>query len=113
MDPFIILVLTHFVSDWFFQPTPWAIKKVKYFRPRLYHAIQYSVIFLPVLYFLNLSLLWVFWIFITHLLLDDYKLVKWWSKVIKRGTSKTHPSWINVIQDQVLHVLVLIPVVVI
>jgi len=110
MNPFTILVLTHFVSDFFLQPSAWGENKIKNFLPRLYHCIQYAVVFIPVLYLLQISLWWVFWLFITHLLIDDYKFVNWWNKYIKRA-KKPLPGYFMLVQDQILHILVLLPVV--
>ena len=109
IDTFTILVLTHFVSDWFLQPGKWGETKQVIFKSRLFHAIQYSILFIPVLYFLNINLLWVLWIFITHLLIDDYKFVNLWNKYIKRITRPV-PDWFLVVQDQTIHILVLVPV---
>jgi hypothetical protein len=110
MDTFLIFILTHFVSDWLFQPATWGSQKLKNFKPRLYHAIQYAVIFLPVLYFLGLNLWWFFWIFLTHLYLDSYKFVNLWNKYVRKATPDNCPHWIFVIQDQIFHILVLIPI---
>ncbi|MCD4666491.1 DUF3307 domain-containing protein [archaeon] len=95
----------------FLQPGKWGENKIKHFKPRLYHCIQYSVVFLPVLYFLHINLLWVFWIFLTHLFIDDYKFVNWWNKKIKR-ISEPLPRWFVLAQDQILHILVLVPLVI-
>ena len=111
---FTALILTHFVSDWFFQLDKWGANKKNNFKYLLYHCIQYSILFLPIIYLLNLNMLWVFWLFATHLLIDDYKFVKFWNKHIKRVTPKSNlPPWYESVQDQILHILVLIPVVLI
>ncbi len=107
IDNFIILILTHFVSDWFFQPSKWALKKQSNLKYRFYHSIQYTVLFLPVFYFLNINFLWLFWIFFTHLYIDSYSFVKGWNKFIKGD--KNSPMWLQTVQDQILHILVLIP----
>ena len=106
----MVLILTHFVSDWFFQPSKWAFGKLNSLKYRFFHCVQYTVLFLPVLYLLNLNLLWLFWIFFTHLLIDDYTFIKWWNRVKK---DKNPPAWVETVQDQILHVLVLIPIVLI
>jgi len=110
IDNFAILVLTHFVSDWFLQPREWAVNKTKKFKPRFYHCIQYTILFLPVLYFLQINLLWLIWIFLTHLFIDSYKFVNWWNKKVKM--EKETPREILTVQDQILHILVLIPLVI-
>ena len=107
---FTILILTHFISDWFLQPSKWAKNKIKIFKYRFFHCIQYSILFIPVLYFLQINLLWVLWIFITHLYIDSYRFVKWWNKNITK--SNKPPLWFMIVQDQILHILVLIPVVI-
>lgn len=110
LSNFAILILTHFVSDWFLQPGKWGETKQKIFKSRLLHCIQYTLVFIPALYFLKINMYWLIWIFITHLLIDDYKFVNWWNKNIKRITRPV-PDWFMVVQDQILHVLVLVPVV--
>ena len=109
IDNFIILILTHFVSDWFFQPTKWALNKVKVTKYRFFHCIQYLILFIPVLYFLKINLLWLFWIFLSHFFIDDYKILTWWSKSVHK--EKKPLFWLMIVRDQILHVLVLIPLV--
>lgn len=109
LSNFTILILTHFVSDWFFQLDKWGVNKMTNFKYLLYHCIQYSILFLPVLYFLKINLLWSVWIFVTHLAIDNYKFVTFWNKYVKR-ISKPLPNWFPVVQDQIIHILVLIPV---
>jgi hypothetical protein len=108
-EELLLLTITHFVSDWLFQPGEWAVKKVKIFKYRFLHSIQYTILFIPVLYYLNINLLWLVWIFITHLLLDDYKFVNWWNRNIKREKSKI--NWLIIVEDQIFHILVLIPLI--
>ncbi len=109
-DELLILIITHFVSDWLFQPGKWAVKKIKIFKYRFLHSIQYTLLFIPVLYLLNISLLWLIWIFATHLFIDSYKLVNFWnSKIRNRGVE--NPHWIDIVQDQILHIIILIPLI--
>jgi len=105
---FWILILTHLVSDLFLQPGKWAVLKATQFRPRLYHCIQYTIPFLIIFYFININFLWGIWIFASHLYLDSYALINWWDSNITG--SKRLPKWFLVMQDQVLHILTLIPV---
>ena len=108
IEAFTILILAHFVSDWLFQPAKWAVKKHQNLKYRFFHSIQYIILFIIVLYFLNISLYWVIWIFFTHLFIDSYAFVRWWNRYI-RG-DKNAPMWIQTIQDQILHIIVLIPI---
>jgi Protein of unknown function (DUF3307) len=107
---FEILVLTHFVSDWFLQPGNWAENKTKQFKPRLYHCIQYSALFIPVFCLLKMSLWWTVPVFITHILIDDYRFVNWVNRKV-RGVSDKMPQWVPTVMDQILHVLVLAAIV--
>jgi len=111
MDPFIILVLTHFVSDWLFQPTKWALTKIRNWKPRLFHSIQYAIIFLPVFWVLNVSLYWLIYLLITHYIVDSYVPVKIWNKMRDFGSKKKTQGELMIVQDQIIHILLLIPLV--
>jgi len=111
MDPFIILVLTHFVSDWFFQPTKWALTKIQNRKSRLFHSIQYIMIFLPVLWILNIGLYWLIYLFATHYIIDSYAPVKIWNKIRDFGSKKQSQMGLMTVQDQIIHILLLIPLV--
>ena len=112
MSDFSILIITHLVSDWFFQIHNWAINKKKNFKYLLYHCIQYTILFIPALYLLGISQIWLIWIFITHLAIDNYWFVNTWNKYIKRAKTPI-PDWHLVVQDQILHVIVLVPIIII
>jgi len=100
-----ILILVHFVSDWFLQPEKWANNKKDKFKYLLFHSIQYTIIFIPFLYILKINLLWALWIFGMHLILDNRKFLKWWNtKVMKK---KKIPSIVELVQDQTLHIITL------
>lgn len=98
-----ILLLIHFAGDFLFQPGEWAIKKITNKRALFYHSLQYTLPFVIAFYFLNINLLWSFWIFGTHFLLDDRKFLDWWNHKIKR--EKKTPEWVVMVQDQALHVI--------
>jgi hypothetical protein len=109
-EELLLLIITHFVSDWLFQPGKWGSQKIKVFKYRFFHAIQYTLLFIPVLYLLNINLLWLVWVFTTHLLIDSYKFVNFWNNKIRSRGVET-PKWIIIIQDQILHLLVLVPLI--
>jgi len=110
MSTISILIITHFISDWFFQLDEWAIKKKTQFKYLLYHCIQYTMIFIPVFFFLKINFLWLIWIFLSHLLIDNYVFVNSWNKYVRRS-KKTPPDFVLVTQDQILHILALIPII--
>ena len=57
---------------------------------------------------MSISLYWGIWIFATHLAIDNRKFVIWWNKIIKQ--TKNTPFWLTIMQDQILHLLALIPI---
>ena len=103
-----ILLLIHFIGDFLLQPGEWALNKIKSKKALLYHSLQYSIPFVIAFYFLNISMLWGVWIFGTHFLLDDRRFIDWWNKTLKR--EKTTPEWVMMVQDQALHVLCVVVV---
>ncbi|MCK5149304.1 DUF3307 domain-containing protein [Candidatus Pacearchaeota archaeon] len=108
-EELLILIITHFVSDWFFQPAKWAVSKITNAKPRFFHSLQYTILFIPVLYLIKINLFWLIWIFVTHFFIDDYKFVNWWNKKIKGEKNKI--QWLIMVQDQILHILVLVPLI--
>lgn len=118
MDVFAILLLTHFVSDYFFHPTWWGMqnkKGMKFWKPNLFHSIQYAVIFLPVLYVLNINLLWALYLVATHFIVDTYIPVQLWNRHIRNAINKKKipknepPKSVEIVEDQILHILFLLP----
>jgi hypothetical protein len=107
---FLILVLIHLVSDFFFQPQDWALKKSSSFRHLFFHSAQYSLLFIIPFFFLKISFFWVIYLFLTHLAIDNRKFLDWYNKKIKK--EKTTPFWVVIVQDQILHLVVLIPLVI-
>ncbi len=107
---FSILIMTHLVSDWFFQPDKWAKLKKTKIKYLILHSIQYTALFIPVFYVLEISMLWLIWLLGTHLLIDNYKFVTAWNKYIRRA-KQTPQDWFLVAQDQILHVLAIIPII--
>lgn len=117
-ETFIILILAHFVSDWFFQPTYWGDNKSKNKKYLTYHSIQYAIIFLPVFYFLGINYLWAIYLFVAHFIIDTRIPINLWNDHVRNAISKKkipkgHPDFfIKVVEDQILHILLLIPIIV-
>jgi len=108
-EELLFLIITHFVSDWFFQPARWSVSKTIDTKHRMFHSLQYTALFVPVLYLLQINLLWLFWILASHFLIDDYKFVNWWNVHVKKEKKKI--AWLNIVEDQILHILVFIPII--
>lgn len=81
--------------------------KIKYL---ILHSVQYTILFIPTFYFLQINMLWLAWLLGTHILIDNYKFVIAWNKYI-RGAKEIPLHWFLVVQDQILHVLVIIPII--
>ena len=109
INDFVVLVMVHFVSDFFFQPASWSVKKIGNFKYTFYHSIQYTIPFLIAFYFMSISFWWGLLIFGSHLAIDGRQFLEWYNKAVK-GDKKC-PFWVMIIQDQVLHILVLVFVV--
>jgi hypothetical protein len=118
MDTFIILILAHFISDYFFHPTWWGMQNhsgMKSWRPNLFHSIQYAVIFLPVFYFLHINMLWALYLVATHFVIDTYIPLRLWNKHIRNAINKRKipknepPASVWHVEDQIIHILLLIP----
>jgi len=107
---FAALIVTHIIADWIFQ-TNWESKnKDKKILPLLVHGFVYSVSFIPALYFYKASFLWLFFLFITHIFLDQRKFEFWLLKL--KGYKKEELSEAKLILlligiDQAFHVVVL------
>jgi hypothetical protein len=102
-----ILIVLHFVSDFFFQPGSWARGKIHHFKPLLYHSIQYTIPFLIAFYFMKISLWWSLLIFGVHMAIDNRKLLDWWNEL---RHEKDCPGWIEMIQDQAIHIIAIMVV---
>jgi len=113
MEAFIILVLTHFISDWIFQPTAWALTKEKNWKPRILHGLQYALVFLPVLMYLKISLWWMVYLAATHFIVDSRDIVNLWHKHYTNRLSKDRaPFFVSIVDDQIIHILLLLPLVI-
>ena len=97
-------LLIHLIADFWFQPNKMAIKKVEDTKLCLYHALIYTTIFL----LLTRSPLALFIIFLSHFLIDRFRLVRYlifaknwimernleWQKCKMTGFPNDLPSWL-------------------
>jgi len=97
----MIELLCHLTGDYTLQNAWMAQNKVKAWLPAIVHASIYSTVFL-----LMLQPSWYAMavIFGTHLLIDRFRLAKYWTKAI--GVSD-EPAWLGtwllIINDNVIH----------
>lgn len=109
MTLFEALFLGHLVGDFLFQTRWMADNKKRKILPRLVHSMVYT---LAVYVFSWLAggirPLAAAIILISHFIIDQRSFTSWWTKTINRTTDV---PWLNIVIDQVFHLLVLAAVV--
>lgn len=106
-------LICHFIGDYLLQNDWMAQNKTKLWLPAFIHALIYSFLF----YFLVPSAWWLV-IFLTHLLIDRFRLAIYWIQLVNGtwgdfsnfGYKKDKPVWMSVwlmiIVDNTIHVLI-------
>ncbi len=104
MVPFTWLLLGHLAGDFLFQNRLMAENKQKKWLILILHSIVYTFfIFLFSIPFGGLSVTSVFIIILTHIILDDKRIINWWTKYI----TNTNEKYLTIIVDQTFHLLIL------
>lgn len=115
-------VVLHLVGDYITQTDWMATEKTKRFFPAFIHVIIYSA---PFLIFLHASYLALTVIFLSHILIDRYRLARYllwarswlfdrskktWSECQVTGFPPERPIWLTVwlmiITDNIIHILI-------
>lgn len=104
--------LFHLIGDYIFQNDWMAVNKTKSFLPAFIHATIYSLPFL-------ILVSWEYWliIYVTHFLIDRYRLAVYWIKLVNWnfssknfGYDENKPMWMSVwlmiIVDNVFHIII-------
>ena len=120
-------ILLHLIGDYIIQLTWMASEKTKHFLPAILHGITYGIPFAIYLYFLNVNVtLPLFVIVSTHIIIDRYRLVKYFIWGLSRlepksyrlpfaecnntGYSNTTPVWLStwlmIIVDNIIHLCI-------
>lgn len=116
MTLFEQLLLAHFVGDWLLQPTAMAKAKTNNWKVRSLHCLIITACFFPI------ALPWFcyIWIFATHWIIDTYKPLYWFRKLkgdyvslyqFKCSFHEPDGFMVNVVHDQIFHILTLVPVI--
>ena len=103
--------ILHFVGDYLLQNDWMANEKTKAFLPAFVHALIYSLPFL----FLTPSVYWLV-LFISHFLIDRYRLAVYWIKLVNWNWSSTNfgyseekppfmSIWLMIIIDNTFHII--------
>jgi hypothetical protein len=116
-DIFLFLLIGHFVFDWLLQTDRQAIFKSKSRSVLLEHCVLYSAgmcMFVAIgTRMLGIKspdeLLVVLFLFVTHILLDDYSFHSWWKRKIKLMPPDRDKDtlWLTICIDQIWHIIVL------
>ncbi len=105
MNLFTWMLVGHLAGDFLLQSSWMAEKKAVEFFPLLAHCIFYTatvaIFSLPVG---GITLTGMLMIFLGHLIVDNKKVVQLWAKHISRAEGNT---WLQVVQDQSWHIIVL------
>lgn len=127
---FAILVLVHFIVDWLLQSHSEAMAKSKNSLIRAKHCFIYTINFVPVMYFLDLSALQIvvsiLLLFISHFFEDTYYPVMLWAKYVRKppefATGESDETafikWAStplgkilaIVADQLVHLVFLLPI---
>jgi hypothetical protein len=108
MSPFDILLLAHFLGDYFLQTGWMAGNKAKRWFPLLVHSAVYALtIAVFGMYFIKDFTWWgVLLVFVTHVVVDRRSITQWWvTNIMKAPASES--VWLAVVVDQSFHFFVL------
>lgn len=109
-------LLLHFVGDYLFQSHWMATEKTKRFLPAFTHASIYSLPFL-----LIAKGIWWFGLYISHYLIDRYRLAIYWIRLknstfegippaTNNGFDESTPVWLSImlliVIDNVIHIII-------
>lgn len=104
MVPFTWLLLGHLAGDFLFQNRWMAENKHNNFFALIFHSLIYTFfVLLFSLAFGGLSFPGIIILIFTHILLDDRKIINWWTKNITKAQDK----YLLMIIDQSLHLMIL------
>ena len=109
-----MLLLSHFIGDWLLQPHAMAIRKTSDWKVRTLHvAIVCACLFW-------VPWPWIVWTYVTHWLIDTYKPLWWFRRLrqdfktfeeFKESFSTPAGFMVNIVFDQLFHILCLVPIV--
>lgn len=109
---FIWLLMGHFIFDWLLQTHWMAMNKSKDQLPLFVHSLIYALGLYGTAaaylhYFPSFFIFLV--LFVSHVLLDDYKFHLWWMTHIKRipAQQAQQSLWMIICIDQIWHIIIL------
>lgn len=105
MNLFSWMLVGHLAGDFLLQSSWMAEKKTVEILPLLVHCVSYTAaVAIFTLPGGGISFPAMLIIFLGHLIIDNNKLVQLWAKHVSRAERNT---WLQVVQDQTWHIIVL------
>lgn len=105
-------LLFHLIGDFLYQTHEMAINKTKSWKYAILHVSVYTILFTLIMPSWVLSI-----VFITHLLIDRFRLAEYWIRLINNNwdwenknwgypadTPLWLSTWLMIIIDQVMHI---------
>lgn len=108
MSLFDSLLIAHLAADFLLQFAWMAKYKAQKSLPLLAHSFLYTLILGIAAYLAtgSISLPWLLFLFITHVILDRRTFVHWWCRKIM-GVNLEKQGWLAIAADQTFHLLAL------
>lgn len=114
IENILLGILFHFLGDYIFQNNWMANNKTSKNLPAFIHATIYS---LPFILFLNINFYFWLIIYISHYLIDRYRLAVYWVKLVNWnwksknfGFKESVPMWLScwlmIIIDNIFHICI-------
>ncbi len=112
MSLFDVLLMGHLVGDFLFQTNWMARWKVTRWDALTVHAAVYTVcvVLAARLDGVTLGFFAVVLLMVSHAVLDQRRLVRWWARTVG-GITRAEDQWLLIVIDQVGHLLILVAVV--
>lgn len=96
------ILLAHLVGDYLLQNDWMAANKTRRWIPAVVHGATYTLPFL----FVTQSLLALLAIGGTHVLIDHYRLARFWPTLLPPTPRHDKPGWLLIVVDNAIHVLI-------
>lgn len=107
MSLFDVLFIGHLIGDFLFQTSWMAQYKSTRWLPLTVHVCVYTLAITLVAWTRGGIPVWaIAFIWVTHFCIDRVTLGAWWAKNIQRAR-RPADAWLNIVADQILHLIVL------
>ena len=109
---FEIFIIVHLIMDFVFQRKWEATRKDKEIMALAFHCFIYTIGFIPIFWFLEISFYWLILLFVSHFVIDNQKFVRWLLEEFKgfKQTETNQSLWTMLLigMDQIFHLIILL-----